>query len=199
MAGDDPFAVLGGGSTPGPVGVRNPVPLGGSRIIADVAKDWNPPNPRATPEIVVRGSTLSDAARGLNALDEWGQAGGSLRADRIPGGNSTDLTVNLRGNLVYRLPRWTGYSQASTAAKAEWDRMFGKLRAHEDRHLVIAIEEGDQLASDLVGHDITDIARMVTAANRRMRARQDDLDANTDHGAKAGVPFGDVTLDTSIV
>jgi hypothetical protein len=39
---------------------------------------------------------------------------------------------------------------------------------------------------------------MVTAANRRMRARQDQLDADTQNGAKTGVAFGDVTLNTSI-
>jgi hypothetical protein len=33
-----------------------------------------------------------------------------------------------------------------------------------------------------------------------MKSRQDDLDApgNTDHGAKPGVKYGDVFLDTSI-
>ena len=51
--------------------------------------------------------------------------------------------------------------------------MFAKLRAHEDRHLAIAIEEGEQLAGDLIGHDIADIASMVTQANRRLKARQD--------------------------
>jgi hypothetical protein len=196
--GGDPVAPGVGFDSPGPTGRRDaPVPLA-SRIIAKVTKDWDPPSPHTTPEMVVNGATLAAVARELNALPEWGQAGGSLRTDAIPGGNSTNLTVNLHGNLVYRLPRWTGYDRASTAAKAEWDRMFAKLRAHEDRHLAIAIEEGDQLASDLIGHDIADIASLVTQANRRMKARQDKLDADTQSGSKPGVPFGDVVLDTSI-
>jgi hypothetical protein len=194
----DDVNLLGGGNEPGPIGLDGPIRLDVSRVIAKVVKDWDPPNPTKTPEIVIRGNTLETAARQLNALPEWGQAGGRLRADEILRGNSTDLTVHLRGNLVYRLPRWANYDQASKAAKAEWDRMFPYLKAHEDRHLAIAIEEGDQLARDLIGEDISAIARMVTDANSRMKTRQDELDTDTDHGAKAGVTYGDVILDTSI-
>lgn len=76
--------------------------------------------------------------------------------------------------------------------------MLAKLRAHEDRHLAIAIEEADRLAGELVGREIGEIADLVTEANRRMQERQDELDADTEHGAKAGVAFGDVSLNTSI-
>ncbi len=190
--------IFGHGHPPGLVGSDEVIPLS-TRTIAAVTKDWEPPNPTGTPEIVLNGKTLEQVARELNALSEWGQAGGSIRSDRIPAGNSTDLTVNLHAGLVYRLPRWTNYSKASAAAKAEWDQMFSHLRAHEDRHLAIAIEEANQLATDLIGHDIADIASMVTAANRRMRTRQDELDADTENGSKAGVQYGDVILDTSIV
>jgi hypothetical protein len=195
------FDVFGGGDPPGTLGIdgaSEPIPLA-ARIIATVDKDWDPtPNPRTTPDITVRGATLERVAAELDRLREWGEGGGMLRVDEIPRGNSTDLTIKLRGNLIYRLPRWLGYEKASTAAKAEWDRMFAKLRAHEDRHLEIAIEEGDQLAADLVGHDIADIAKMVTAANRRMAQRQQKLDTDTQSGSKPGVQYGDVILDTSI-
>ncbi len=189
--------IQGGAVSPGSVG-GNAVPLSTQRIIAQVTKDWDPPNPRRTPAITVGGTTLAAAGRELNRLNEWGEGGGSLRADAIPPGTSTDLTVNLHGNLVHRLPQWTGYSGASAAAQAEWDRMVVKLTAHEDRHMAIAIEEGNALARDLVGVEIGEIARMVTAANRRMHDRQVDLDNDTQNGSKPGVPYGDVTLDISI-
>jgi hypothetical protein len=76
--------------------------------------------------------------------------------------------------------------------------MLAKLTAHEDRHMAIAIEEGNALAGDLVGREISEIAGMVTAANRRMATRQTDLDTHTQNGSRPGVPYGDVTLDTSI-
>ena len=193
--------VLGGGDPPGVLGVDGPIPLDNiQRIIARVTKDWVPPSPRTTPAIVVHGATLEKAAEELNSLAEWGEGGGRLRTDPIAPGNTTQLTVNVHANLVRRLPTWTGYARASAAAKAEWDQMVRKLGAHEDRHVAIAIEEADRLAQDLIGKEISDIAQSVTDANARMQRRQDDLDsaANTDHGAKPGVQYGDVNLDITI-
>jgi hypothetical protein len=191
--------LLGGGDPPGILGIDDPIPLDVSRIIAKVTRDWDPPSPRTTPELIVNGATLAQVGAELDRLPEWGEAGGGLRTDAIAPGNSTNLTVAAHANLRYRLPRWAKYGDASKAAQAEWDKMFAKLKAHEDRHLAIAIEEADTLAQDLVGRDISDIAKMVTAANRRMQSRQNELDSDTDHGAKPGAPFGDVLLDTTIV
>ncbi len=195
--------VLGGGDPPGVLGLDGAVPLDVvvvSRVIAAVTKDWDPNNPRTTPPIVVGGATLEAAAKELDKLNEWGEGGGRLRVAAIKPGKSTNLTITLHGGLVRRLPTWTGYAKASAAAKAEWDRMVRKLAAHEDRHVQIAVEEAEQLAKDLVGHEIDDIQQMVQDAGARMQQRQDDLDAptNTDHGAKEGVPYGDVFLDFSI-
>jgi hypothetical protein len=199
--GDDlSIDLLGGGDPPGTLGIEGAIPLDDiQRIILKIDKDWDPPSPRTTPAIVVSGATLARVFDELNRLPEWGQGGGQIRADRIPPGTSTNLTVKLHANLVRRMPTWTGFAKASVAARAEWDRMIAKLGAHEDRHVAIAIEEANQLAQDLVGKEISDIAQMVTDANARMQRRQDELDdpSNTDHGAKPGVPFGDVTLDTS--
>jgi Bacterial protein of unknown function (DUF922) len=197
---DAPVDVLGGGDPPRILGIDGPIPLDDiQRIIAKVDKDWDPPNPRTTPAITVGGTTLAQAADALNRLPEWGQGGGQIRAEPIRPGNSTNLTVKLHANLIRRMPTWSGYAKASPAAKAEWDRMIGKLGAHEDRHVAIAVEEAEQLAKDLIGKDISDIAQMVTDANARMQQRQDELDdpSNTDHGAKPGVLYGDVTLDTT--
>jgi Bacterial protein of unknown function (DUF922) len=199
--GGGPIDVLGGGDPPGTLGVDDPIALDDvQRMIAKVTKDWDPPNPRTTPPIVVGGATLEKAAEQLNKLAEWGEGGGSLRTESIAAGISTNLTVKMHANLVRRLPTWSGYAKASAAAKAEWDQMVRKLAAHEDRHVAIAIEEAEQLAKDLVGKEISDIAQMVTDANTRMQARQDELDdpSHTDHGAKAGVQYGDVNLDITI-
>src|SRR3954447_13886676 len=110
---DNPVATQGGAIVPGPIGLDDPIPMDSQRIIAKVTKDWDPPSPRTTPEIVVGGKTLADAGRELDKLREWGEGGGSLRSERIPTGTSTNLTVDLKGNLIHRLPRWSGYSSAS--------------------------------------------------------------------------------------
>jgi hypothetical protein len=128
--GDDD--VLGGGNSPGVLGVDGLIPLDDlQRMVTKVTKDWEPPSPRTTPAIVVSGATLQQAADQLNRLNEWGEGGGRLRIDRIPPGNSTKLTVNVHANLVRRLPMWSFYPKASAAAKAEWDQMVRKLAAHE--------------------------------------------------------------------
>ncbi len=168
------------------------------RIIAEVIKDWDPPKPDNTPWVEVEGETLADVASALESLEEWGMGGGMLRAEPIPPGTSTDLTVTLHANLVMRLPDWKDYAKASAAAQKEWDRMIEKLQAHEERHVEIAIEECDKASTTLIGEEISKIAPIVTATNAAMKKRQDKLDSDTNHGMKKGVLYGDVSLDTSI-
>jgi hypothetical protein len=169
-----------------------------TRTITRVIRDWDPAAPANTSDIIVAGRTLAEVEVALNRLSEWGQGGGRLRTDRVPVGTSPEVTVTLHANLELRMPRWTGYAQASAGAKAEWDRMSRKLRIHEERHLAIAVEEAAALADALIGVEISSIAQMVTDANRTMQGRQDQLDTDTDHGSKPGVQYGDVILDVSI-
>src|SRR5690348_2095982 len=65
------------------------VPMDGvERIVTRVTKDWEPPSPRSTPAIVVRGRTLAAVEEALNQLPEWGEGGGMIRTDRVPVGTS---------------------------------------------------------------------------------------------------------------
>jgi len=197
--GDSSIDLFGGGEPPGILGADGAIQLDVSRIIAKVTRDWDASNPSSTAPLVVSGTTIARVGRALNALPEWGQGGGTLSVDAIPVGTSTDLTITLKANLVRRMPQWTDYPQASTRAKAEWDQMVAKLAVHEDRHVATAVEEAEILAQDLVGQEIAKIASMVTAANRRLAKRQNDMDQACDHGAKEGVEYGDVSLDITVV
>jgi hypothetical protein len=199
-AGDNLSADLfGGGDPPGVLGADGTIQLdSASRIIANVTKDWDPTSPPGSP-LIVSGATIERVGRALNALGEWGQGGGRLEVDRVPFGTSTDVTVNLKAHLVRRMPQWKEYPQVSAAAQTEWNKMYRKLVDHEDRHVEIAVEEAEKLAADLIGQDISKIARMVTAANARMAKRQQEMDTASDHGARPGVPYGDVSLDITIV
>ena len=182
---------------PGPWGVT---PLkAGDRIVTTVTKDWDPLTVETTPEIFVNGRTLADVENDLNTRDEWGQGGGGIpQGPVVPFGTSPTVSIDLKGKFVRILPTWRQYGSASAAAKAEWDQMVAQLTIHEDRHVAIAVEECDKLATDLVGKEIGQIAGMITAMGRRIRQRQDKLDHDTDHGAKVGVQYGDVKLDTTI-
>src|SRR5262245_53258391 len=63
--------IQGGAASPGPVAAGDATPLSNQRIIAQVTKDWDPPNPRRTPAITVGGATLEAAGRELDKLNEW--------------------------------------------------------------------------------------------------------------------------------
>jgi hypothetical protein len=191
--------VRGGSDQPGPFGFDDAQPMQAiTRTVTAVTKDWVPPNPSGTPAIRVTGKTLARVFEQLNAAGRWGVGGGFARNDPVPKGSNPNVTVVLHGNLVLRLPVWTEYANASTAAKAEWDRMFAALRRHEQRHVDIAIEELDSLATGLQGADVTQIAGLVTQANAEMNRRQRQLDKDTADGTKPGVQYGDISLDTSI-
>ncbi len=196
--GDDASPTRGGFGDPNPIGLKGGGPKFIDRKVANVTGDWTPPSTKTTPEIVVGGSTLEQVGNQLNQQGEWGKGGGEITVDNIPEGNSPTVDVVLHGGLVKILPQWLGYGSGSAAVKAEWDKMFAKLEAHEQRHVDIAIEEANKLLKDLPGKSIDLVGPMVTTANRRMKARQDQMDTDSDHGAKANVPYGDVILDTTI-
>jgi hypothetical protein len=185
-----------------PVGHDSAEPLA-DRIVNKVVCDWVPtPKPNTTP-IVVKAANLAELAAALGQLPEAGQGGGRLRADDVPFGSSADVTITLHGNLVNRVVQWDGYDQASAAAKAHWDTVLNNLKRHEQRHMEIAIEKGNELAQRLVGHKIGStptITEKVTDANTAMQASQDALDsaAESDHGKKIGHAYGDCNIDTSI-
>lgn len=182
---------------PGPWGVT---PLkAGDRIVTKVTKDWDPVTLETTPERVVNGKTIQDVADDLNTYDEWGQGGGGIpMGPTVPFGTSATVEIELKGKFIRILPEWRQYGTASTAAKAEWDRMLAKLKIHEDRHVEIALEECNKLATDLVGKEIGQIATMINASGRRIRQRQSQLDTDTKNGSKPGVKYGDVSLDITI-
>lgn len=199
--GTEPFASIDPAQPPdveipGPIGVT---PMkAGDRNVTKVIRDWVPLKLGTTPEITVRGRTLQDVANDLNTRDEWGQGGGGVTNDPIEDGTSASVTVTLRGTFVRILPTWGQYELASPAAKAEWNRMIAALTIHEDRHVEIAVEESEKLAKELVGKEIGQVPGLVNAMGVRLNRRQVKFDVDTEHGAKTGVKYGGVFLDTTI-
>jgi hypothetical protein len=194
--GTDPFVAGTVTLTPGPIGVTPA--KSGDRLVTKVIRDWVALTLATTPEIEVSGTTLADVADDLNTREEWGQGGGGVTNDPVEVGTSASVTVTLRGNFIRILPTWRQYNQASAAAKAEWDRMLRALAAHEDRHVEIALEEANRLAVELIGREIGQIVSAVNAFGRRLHQRQERFDDETSHGAKPGVKYGGVYLDTTI-
>lgn len=198
---DSPGPDSGGFTTAGPLGFYVEADPLTDRLVSRVDCDWVPtPNPNTDP-IKVSAGSLADLAAELAKLPEAGEGGGRLRADPVKTGTSAEVTVTLHGNLVNRAVEWDGYSSASAAARAHWDKVLANLKRHEKRHMDIAIEEGNALAALLIGHKIgskPNIDDKVTAANTKMATRQKELDDDSDHGRKQGHPYGDCNIDTSI-
>jgi len=182
----------GGFSEPGPIGLKGGGVRFVDRKIANVSDDWHPPSINSTDQ-EISAPTLAEVGRLLNTLPEWGRGGGRIRSDAIAAGSSPTVDVNLHANLEKTMPKWLDYSSASAAAKAEWDRMFAALEAHEQGHIDIAIKVADDLKSKLPGKSIDDLVPMINAANRQMKSLQDDFDTKTAHGQNTGV-----NLNTSI-
>ena len=190
----DPFPVTGGGATPPLTGIELKA---GDRIITKVTRDWDAANPALSTSAEVHGKNSLEVGKALMALPgEWGQGGGSILNDAVPDGTSAEVTVTLHGGLFKKMPKWAEYSQASTAAKKNWDDMFAKLEIHESKHVQNAAEAAEKCATDLMGKEILQMPGIVTRANAAMAAAQKKLDDATDHGAKENVPFGDVIMNT---
>ena len=185
--------VLGGGDPPGTLGAGNAVAMSSGKI-GYVSKNWDADSPEVS-TYDVSGATIDQVAAALQRQGQrWGHGGGELKLD-IPADFSSSHSVTLTAKLAMHLPTWKQYEQAKDPEKVAWNRMFRKLRDHEDRHVAIAAEEASQLAQDLIDQTKAQALKLLDAAVRRLKARQKTLDDDTDHGAKPGVKYGDVILD----
>lgn len=188
----NPGPPTAGFAPPGAIGAE---PLDNARIITSVDKDWDP-LPTVTPGVHLElDGSYADVYDNLGKLkSEWGMGGGGIRNDAIPVDTTPTVTAKLHAKVVLEMPVWNDRAKGTPKEKGFWDGMIAKLRAHEDRHVAIVFEQGDKLAKDLIGKDISLLAGMVTACNAAIATAQKKLDTDTDHGAKAGVPYGDVVL-----
>ncbi|MCC6131972.1 MAG: DUF922 domain-containing protein [Acidobacteria bacterium] len=192
----------GSAATPGPLNPEPPEELGGGiPTVGDVTKNWDTSKKTTTPEIHGKGTTLSDLKTNLDASQgkHWGEGGGKLTMDPVTGVKAGEtFTVKLNGEFIKRLPIWDDKASASAAAQKEWDRFIGKLDAHEEGHIAIALAAFEKLATDLIGVKITELNTKVQKAQTDLTAAQKKMDTDTDNGMKSGVPYGDAVLNTSI-
>ncbi len=193
--GDDSDDILGGGDPPGTLGINEADPMSTAKI-GYVKKDWDKDSPELTDPIVISGATIDQVWNVLKGMSEWGEGGGHLELE-FPGDFASSQSVVLKAHLVRRLVQWKEYDKAREAEKTAWTKMYRKLMEHEDRHVEIAVEEAEKLATSLIGKTKAEGKAATKAANTQMLSRQHELDAETRHGEKEGVKYGDVILDLS--
>jgi Bacterial protein of unknown function (DUF922) len=193
--GDDSDDILGGGDPPGTLGINETEPMSTAKI-GYVKKDWDRDSPEFTKPIIVSGATIDKLWETLRNMSEWGEGGGRLDL-LFPRDFASSQSVVLKAHLVRRLVQWKEYDKVRDVEKAAWTSMYRKLMDHEDRHVEIAVEAAERLADELIGKTKDEGKAAQQAANARMRALQQKLDDDTDHGQKKGVKYGDVILDMS--
>jgi predicted secreted Zn-dependent protease len=141
----------------------------------------------------VSGTTLAEVHAQLDPT-EWGRCTYHYDYDYdTTNGRTTRVNVTLR--LTIRLPHWQeGRADASDAARAEWDRMMGALRTHENGHADIAREWAPTVRERLLGVQEGNVASRYNQVRGQVQARQDEYDDQTQHGQTQGVSL-DLSVD----
>ena len=168
--------------------------LKSGRIIMHVVTDWHPMRPAMTSPIIINASTLGVASQVMDK-NGWCEAGGSITADAVPGHSGDHVTLQLRANLLMRLPRWDNYAHASPIARREWDRMLVKLKEYAKHRLNVVCDAGDALADSIFGRSVEDIGGLLAETNADIQAQLDKLDRDVKLGVKRGGRFGEIYLD----
>ncbi len=143
-------------------------------------------------KFTVRGETLADARKALDARDEWGLYDAtqgfksSAKVDKDK--KVTEVTMTI--NPVIELPDWSGYGKATKEQKASWDAMVKKLEAHERKHHKIQEDCVDALKKAIKDEDDLDakaLNKIISDQQKACQKKQDAYDTSSGHGAKEGV------------
>ena len=148
-------------------------------------------------------------ARELRAqMDKYGPVGlNGIRADGYTAWNiqwrfdydrtrttCTAIDIRVTVDLRMTMPRWIPPARATPALIARWKRFETALRRHEDGHVAIATESGDEVLRVLHakpgGRDCAEVGARLNAAGQAVleesKRRQDRYDRDTDSGRKQG-------------
>jgi predicted secreted Zn-dependent protease len=139
------------------------------------------------------GHTLEEVASAISSVPEAGRAewwphySVEWDGDIV---SSATVTVTQRRTM----PRWPGYSHASPAAKAEWDRFWHALEQHEEGHFQLVHSHLATLDHQLVGQQSDAVQSVFEQALNDLATASDNYDAQTNHGLSYGTVL-DVSVD----
>jgi predicted secreted Zn-dependent protease len=143
------------------------------------------------------GHTLAEVASAISAVVEAGRAewwpSYSCEWD---GDIVSSATVNVTQRMT--MPRWPGYTHASDAAKAEWDRFWHALEQHEEGHFHLVQSYLATLDQQLVGQHRDAVQRGFEQALNDLATASENYDAQTNHGLSYGTVL-DVSVDAHAV
>ena len=141
----------------------------------------------------VGGATLAKVAAKLEKREGWGHCDWDYDCDPATVEEKIVTKVDVTLALGILLPEWTGKDDASEASQAEWDRMMGALKTHEQGHVDIAKRGAETLQERLLYEREGDFDAVEKQVCQEIQGLQDDYDVETEHGVKQGV-----TLTTNV-
>jgi predicted secreted Zn-dependent protease len=130
--------------------------------------------------------TLEEAAQQIDQREEAGitEWSPTYKTNLDENGNVASATVDVE--ITVTLPKWPGATKLNKAARAEWERFFKAIKAHEQRHVNLVRQKLQSLAQKLVGKSPGDAEKTFQDAVDDLKKSSDDYDDISDHGRKEG-------------
>ena len=144
----------------------------------------------------VGGSTLSEALDEMSAREEAGAASWQPNLSYAFGDDGTVTSATIEVTLTIEMPEWSGYANANNAQRAEWDRWYAALLAHEEGHIQLARDYLTDADSALIGLTENEAQTRFQQICSDLQVASDSYDEGTDHGRTAGTIM-DLNADPS--
>jgi hypothetical protein len=140
----------------------------------------------------VAATSLEDVSNQISGRDEAGHCGWVESMDfRQTGGKITAIVVTV--TIDVEMPSWTPPPSMLPKAKAEWDRWYAALLAHEAGHVKLVHDHFDGLASEILGKSPRKGRNLFNNAKAALSKASKAYDKKSGHGTKAGT-----IIDTGI-
>ncbi len=173
---------------------------------AEIPLDSAQPVPTAVTEVIgppapssyaVSALSLADVAAQMSARDEAGHVGWSLDMNFTAPKGPVE-TVTLTAAITLEMPAWTPPATMLPKARAEWNRWYAALMAHEQGHIDLVHAKFDGLAAKMVGQSPTKANQMFAAARRSLTTASAAYDTKTNHGMNTGTIMNVTIEDAEI-
>jgi hypothetical protein len=133
----------------------------------------------------VEGSSLEDVATVIEGQPEAGHVAWAPAFEFTQAGGRIDsVTINVAIEL--QMPSWSPPAEMLPRARAEWDRWYAALQAHEQGHIDLVHAVFDGLAQRILGTTVRTGRRMFARAKSSLATQSRAYDRRTRHGIRQG-------------
>lgn len=153
----------------------------------------------------IRGTSWEALRRQIDAKGPegwWGMTNSGTRYEisaQPAGGQCAVEWVKVTSDARVRLPSWANRFEGSARLQSYWDGAFRTLDLHERGHVEINLEGSKEIERALKAIEpqptcdavIAEARRRFTDIRAAVARRQQDYDADTDHGRRQWTPYKD--------